>query len=115
MRFKLKAEIPSLPVANSQQAVNQTVSGVRGPVEYRSRRHRRARPTRTTHEPAIAQPPTVLMRAARADEALGPPQPLKIVQAVRIGREPGMEFANRPRIVLASTRVRHARRYDDSG
>ena len=28
-RFKLNAEIPSLPVANSQHAVNHTVSGVR--------------------------------------------------------------------------------------
>ena len=28
-RFKLSAEIPSWPVAKSQQAVNQTVSGVR--------------------------------------------------------------------------------------
>ena len=29
LRFRLSAEIPSLPVANNQQAVNQTVSGVR--------------------------------------------------------------------------------------
>ena len=29
VRFRLSAEIPSLPVAKSQQAVNQTVSGVR--------------------------------------------------------------------------------------
>ena len=29
MRFKLSAEIPSLPVAKCQQAANQTVRGVR--------------------------------------------------------------------------------------
>ena len=29
VRFKLSAEMPSLPLANSQQALNQTVSGVR--------------------------------------------------------------------------------------
>ena len=29
VRFRLSAEIPSLPVVNSQQAANQTVKGVR--------------------------------------------------------------------------------------
>jgi hypothetical protein len=29
VRFRLSAEMPSLPLANSQQALNHTVSGVR--------------------------------------------------------------------------------------
>jgi hypothetical protein len=29
VRFRLNAEIPSLPMANNQQAANQTVNGVR--------------------------------------------------------------------------------------
>jgi len=46
--------------------------------------------------------------AARAYEVAGPPQPLQEVPVVRVGWEPGLELANRPRVVLASQRVRNA-------
>ena len=45
--------------------------------------------------------------SSRAGEAGGPPQPLQVVQAVRIGPEPGLELAHGPRIVSAGTRVIH--------
>ena len=55
----------------------------------------------------LAQPPASVVAALRADEASGPPQPLQVVQAVRIGAEPGLELAHGPRIVRASMRAIH--------
>jgi len=43
--------------------------------------------------------------AALTSEAGGPSQPLQVVQAVRIGPEPGLELADGSRIVRASARV----------
>ena len=47
------------------------------------------------------------MATPRTHEATRPAQPLQIVQTVRIGAEPGLELADRPRIVHASTRAIH--------
>ena len=78
------------------------------PIEDRTGRHRTACRTRRTHEAAIAQAPTAFVAATRTDEAVGPPQPFEVVQAVRIGSKPGLKLANRARVVLASARIRHA-------
>ena len=69
------------------------------PIEDRSRGHRRTRSTRRAPEPPIAQPPATELSAARAHEALRPPQPLQVVQAVSVGHEPRLQLAQRPRIV----------------
>ena len=50
------------------------------------------------------------MATARTDEAVGPPQPFQVVPAVRVGPEPGLELANRPRLVLATARIRHGQK-----
>ena len=55
------------------------------------------------------QPPSC-MATARTDEAVGPPQPFQVVPAVRVGPEPGLELANRPRLVLATARIRHGQK-----
>ena len=47
------------------------------------------------------------MAAARTGEALRPPEPVQIVEAIRIGPEPRLELTHRPRIVLSSARLLH--------
>ena len=59
------------------------------------------------HEPPIAQPPAPGVARSRAGEAVGPSQPLQVVQAVRVAPEPGLELAHGPRVVHASTRSVH--------
>ena len=56
--------------------------------------------------PAIAQSPASGMTAGRADEPARPAQPL---QAVRVGAEPGLELARRPRVVNPGAGLIHAR------
>ena len=94
-----------MPVANSQQAVNQTVNGGRvrskivPPVTE-------VRPPHPEHmnRPLGASPPRA---AAWAGEAGGPSEPLQVVDAIRIGPEPRLKLANGPRRVRASPRVIH--------
>src|ERR1019366_7586721 len=50
---------------------------------------------------AIGRSPPPGMPAPRADEALRPPQPVQIIQAVSIGPEPGLELSGGPRVVHA--------------
>jgi hypothetical protein len=57
VRCRLRAETPSLLVANSQQALNHTVSGVRVRSKHRARRHKSTSTTRRAHEPTITQAP----------------------------------------------------------
>ena len=77
------------------------------PVKDSARRHRRPAAAPGAPVASIAQPPASVVAALRADEASGPPQPLQVVQAVRIGAEPGLELAHGPRIVRASMRAIH--------
>jgi hypothetical protein len=48
----------------------------------------------------VAKLPRSPMPALRADEPLGPAQPLHIVQAISVGPEPGLKLAERAWIVL---------------
>ena len=98
-RCRLCAEIPSLAVANSQQAVEPHRQRRAGPVEDRPRRHRGPPGAVTALDPAITQPPAAGMTAVRAGEPARPAQPLQVVQAVLVGAEPRQELARRPRIV----------------
>src|SRR5665213_1889850 len=75
-------------------------------VEDRPRGGRCARAAGSAHQPAIGQPPATGVSAARAHEPLWPPQPLQVVPAVSVGREPGRELAHRPRVVDAGQRAR---------
>jgi hypothetical protein len=86
VRWRLSADTPSFWVANSQHAMNHTVSGVR----VRSKivpAVTDERPPHPAHQ-TRPQPPAAVVAAARAHEALWPPQPLEVVQAVGVGREP---------------------------
>src|SRR5450759_3967026 len=107
VRCRLNAETPSFCEANIQQAVNHTVSGVR-------RRSNRVpavtevrAPAAGALVPAITDRPPTGVVAARAHEAVRPAQPLQVVQAVGVGREPGLELPGRPRVVVAGPRLPH--------
>ena len=77
------------------------------PVEDRARRHRGPPATAGALIPAIAQPPAARMTAVRAGEAVRPAQPVQVIQAVRIGTEPGLELARGPGVMRARTRMVH--------
>ena len=81
-----------------------------GSVEDGSRRHGRAVATFRAHEPPVSQSPTTSVAAFRADELGRPPQPLKVVQAVRVGLEPRLELAKGTGVVNASPREIHGDR-----
>ena len=104
VRFRLRAEIPSLPVANSQQAVNQTVNGVRVRSKIVPPVHRGAAAAPNAHDPTIPQAPAPRVAAPRTPEPGRPSEPL---QVVRIGPEPRLELAKGPRIVCASPKMIH--------
>ena len=59
------------------------------------------------HESTVAQPPAPMMPAGRAHEPGRPPQPLQVVQAVRISSEPSLKFTHRPWVVRACPRMTH--------
>lgn len=63
---------------------------------------RRCRPC-PTRQPDRLEPH---MPALRADEAARPTQPVQVVQAVRIGAEPGPQLAGRTRVVHPSARTK---------
>src|SRR5262249_61761328 len=71
--------------------------------EQGARRHRRPLAAGRALTPAIGHRPSACMPALRADEAAGPPQPLQVVQAVSIGREPGLELSSGSRVVHTRT------------
>jgi hypothetical protein len=52
----------------------------------------------------VTQPPAPGVRAAGTDEPAGPAQPLQVVQAVSVSRKPGLELAERPRVLLSRLR-----------
>jgi len=85
--------VPSLAVANSQQAVNQTEKRRPRPVEDRPGRDRGAVTADGAHEPTVAKPPAIALPAVRAHEAFRPAKPLEVVEAGGISREPGLELA----------------------
>ena len=58
--LRLSAEIPSLPVANSQRALNHTVSRRARPVKDRARSHRTTAAAPGAPEAPIAQPPATI-------------------------------------------------------
>jgi hypothetical protein len=62
------------------------------------------------HDPTVTQPPAPTMAALRADESLGPAQPMEVVPARGIGPEPGLELAERPRVVHTATGTFHRQR-----
>src|SRR6266511_195405 len=64
-------------------------------------RHRGPATAGGTLVAAIGDRPSASVTAPRADEALGPPQPVQVVQAVGVGREPGLELPDGPRVVPA--------------
>ena len=77
-------------------------------VEQRARRHRRPLAAGRALVPAISDGPPAAMPAPGADEAARPPQPVQEVQAVGIGREPGLELSGRSRVVHARPRLKTA-------
>src|ERR1035437_2950839 len=74
------------------------------PVEDRAGGHQGAATAARAHDTTITQPPAPIVAAARTDEAIRPAQPLQVVQAIRIGPEPGLQLADRCRVVHARTR-----------
>ncbi len=70
-------------------------------IEDRSHRRRGALPAGRALEPAISDPPGAAVAAVGTDEPARPPQPLQVVQAVSVGPKPGVELAQRARIVLS--------------
>jgi hypothetical protein len=78
-----------------------------GPVEDRTRCHRRAAAAPGALEPSVGQPPAPILAASWANEAGGPSQPFQVVQTIGISPEPGLELAHRPRVVLARARIVH--------
>jgi len=80
------------------------------PVEDRARRRRGAHLAAGALEPPIAQPPAPGVAAVGADEAARPPQPLQVVQVVRIAAEPGLELTHRPRVMQAGHKVEARRK-----
>ena len=72
------------------------------PVQDRACRHRRTRPARRAPEPPIAQPPATEPTAVRARKPARPTQPLQVIQAVSVDREPRPKLAQRPRVVRAA-------------
>ena len=78
-----------------------------GPVEDRPGRGRGPGPAAGALEPAITQPPALVVATGRAAEPGRPAQPLQVVQAVRVGGEPGPELAHRPRVVHPCPRPSH--------
>ena len=74
-----------------------------------TRRRRRAPVAAGALMPGIAQPPAPGMTARRAGETARPAQPLQVVQAARLGAEPRLEHARRPRVVNSGPGLIHAR------
>src|SRR6266545_3170110 len=64
-------------------------------------RHRGPATAGGTLVAAIGDRPSASVTAPGAGEALGPPQPVQVVQAVSVGREPGLELPCGPRVVQA--------------
>ena len=77
------------------------------PIKDRTRRHRRSVAACRAHEATVPQTPA-RVAAFRANEPLGPSQPLKIVQAVHIRSEPRLKLAYGTRVVFAGTRGLHS-------
>ncbi len=67
-------------------------------IEQRPRRHRRPPAAARALVPPIGHPPAAGLATARAHEALGPAEPVQIVEAVLVGPEPGPELPGRARI-----------------
>lgn len=76
-------------------------------IEDRARGHRGPVAAAGALEPAVTQPPATPVLAVGADEPGRPAQPLQVVQAVRVGPEPGLQLAHGPRTVHARPRVIH--------
>lgn len=94
-------------MANIQQVVNQPSAECGSDSKMVPRSPTSAchsRNTRTDHRRAAAS----LVAATRADESSEPAHQLQVIEAVRIGGEPGLELAARPRLVLAGTRGGHS-------
>jgi hypothetical protein len=95
-----------------EQPTRREPHGERCPpaVEERACRRRSASTAARALVAAISHCPAVGGPTLRADEALGPTDPLQVVQAVGITGEPGLELAHRPRIVHArpGPGLRHA-------
>ena len=77
--------------------------GQRGPppVEQRPGRDRGPRPAACALVAAIGDGPPAEMPAVRADEAFWPAQPVQVVQAVSVRREPGLELPRGTRVAPA--------------
>jgi hypothetical protein len=89
-----------LAVANDQQALNHTVSGIR----VRSKIVPAVTDVRCEHAEHLSlQSPS--RRRPHVLKAAGPAQPLGVVKAVRVGREPSLVLADGPRVVQACTEM----------
>ena len=76
-----------------------------------ARRDRGPAAAARAHDAPVAERPALAVAAARTGEALRPPEPVQIVEAIRIGPEPRLELTHRPRIVLSSARLLHTPAY----
>ena len=102
---------PFVVTAISQAASNQTVSGVRVSWKIVPARTRTDSLAAASARPATGwEPPALLGAAVRAPEAVRPPQPVEVVQARRVVREPGAHSGEVARIVDPGLRraYRHA-------
>lgn len=91
--------MPSFCVANSQQAMNHTVSGVGVRSKIVPAVTDVAAPARRAPEPPVVQPPATKLSAVRAHEPARPAQPLQVVQTISVGAKPGQKLAHRPPVV----------------
>ena len=97
--------MPSFCVANSQHGSEPHRQRRPRPVEQGARRHRRTLPDSRRTCTGHPRPPAARMPAAWAHETVRPAQPLQVIQAVRVGREPGLQLTGRPRIIPTRPRL----------
>lgn len=77
------------------------------PVKNGACHHGCAATTSGAHEPSVAKSPSCLMATRRADEATRPSQPLQVIQAVRISREPRLKLPKGLGVVCAGVGTFH--------
>src|SRR5699024_2015280 len=79
-------------------------------VEDRPSRHRGTHVTGAALPPPIGQPPPRAVPALDAAHAIGPPQPLQVIQAVRLRTKPRLKLPQRCRVMHARSGITHPSR-----
>jgi hypothetical protein len=97
----LQAQSRDAVLLRGEHPAGREPHGERRPptIEQSACRYRGPGAARPALVAVIRETPPAGLSAPRTDEAVGPAQPVQVVQAVGIGRKPGLELSRRPGVV----------------